>query len=77
MGLPGGTAVKRTHSTSAARGRGFGSRVWTWHRLALLGKPCYGRRPTYKVVEGGHGCQLRASVPQKKEADWRPMLAQG
>ena len=32
----------------------------------LRGKPCCGRRPTYKVEEDGHGCQLRASLPQKK-----------
>ena len=31
----------------------FGSRVWTWHHL---GKPCRGRRPTYKVEKDGHGC---------------------
>ena len=24
--------------------------------MALLGKPCCGRRPTYKVEEDGHGC---------------------
>ena len=25
--------------------------------MAPLGKkPCYGRHPTYKVEEGGHGC---------------------
>ena len=27
--------------------------------MAPLGKPCWGRRPTYKVEEDGHGCQLR------------------
>ena len=32
--------------------------------------------PTYKVEEDGHGCWLRASLPQKKEEDWQ-MLAQG
>ena len=24
--------------------------------MAPLGTPCCGRRPTYKVEEGGHGC---------------------
>ena len=24
--------------------------------MALLGTPCCGRCPTYKVEEGGHGC---------------------
>ena len=24
--------------------------------MAPLGKPCCGRRPTYKVEEDGHGC---------------------
>ena len=24
--------------------------------MAPLGKPCYGRRPTYKVEEDGHRC---------------------
>ena len=24
--------------------------------MALLGKPCCGSRPTYKVEEDGHGC---------------------
>ena len=38
----------------------FGSSVRT------LVKPCYGRRPTYKVEEDGHGCELRANLPKKK-----------
>uniref|UniRef100_A0A8C4KQQ4 Uncharacterized protein n=1 Tax=Equus asinus asinus TaxID=83772 RepID=A0A8C4KQQ4_EQUAS len=29
--------------------------------------PCCGRRPTYKVEEDGHGCELRASLPQQKK----------
>ena len=45
--------------------------------MALLGKPCCGRRPTYKVEEDGHGCELRASLCQQKEEDWQQMLAQG
>ena len=52
----------------------FRSRV---QRYTLLVRPCCGRRPTYKVEEDGHGCQLRASLPQQKEEDWRQMLPQG
>ena len=45
--------VKCARSTLAAQGSlvqipGAGT--------ALLGKPCCGRHPTYKVEEGGHGC---------------------
>ena len=45
--------------------------------MALLGKPCCGRRPTYKVEEDGHRCWLRASLPQQKKEDWQQILAQG
>ena len=31
---------------------------------ALLGGGCCGGRPTYGVEEDGHGCWLRASLPQ-------------
>ena len=34
--------------------------------MALLGKPCRGRHPTYKVEEDEHGCELRASLPQER-----------
>ena len=34
-------------------------------------KPCCGRRPTCKIEEDGHGCYLRASIPQQKEEDWQ------
>ena len=44
--------------------------------MALLGKPCCGRRPTYKTEKDGHRCELRASLPQQKEEDWQ-QLAQG
>ena len=45
--------------------------------MALLVRPCWGRSTTYKVEEDGHGCELRASLPQQKEEDWWQMLAQG
>ena len=63
MGRPGGTAVKFTHSASAA----WGSLVQIpGADMALLVKPCCGRRPLYKVEEDAHGCKLRASLPQQK-----------
>ena len=35
----------------------WGSPVWIpGVDMALLIKPCCGRRPTYKVEEDGHGC---------------------
>ena len=72
-GQPGGTVFKCTCSASAARGSPV--QILGAYR-ALLGKPCCGRRPTYKVEEDGHGCELRASFPQQKEEDWQ-QLAQG
>ena len=48
-GWPGGAVVKFTHSTSVAWGL-------LGVDMPLLGKPCCGRRPTYKVEEDGHGC---------------------
>ena len=48
-GQSSGAAIKFTRSTLAARG----SLVWTYTQL---GKPCCGRRPTYKVGEDGHRC---------------------
>ena len=73
-GWPGGAAVKFTRSASAARGSL--ARI-PGVEMAPLGKPCCGRRPTYKIEEDGHGCYLRASILQQKEEDWRQMLAQG
>ena len=52
-GWPGGVAVKCAHSTSAALGLLVGI---LGADMAPLGKPCCGRRPTYKVEEDGHGC---------------------
>ena len=52
-GQPGGAVVKCAHSASAARG----SLVWIpGADVVPLGKPCCGRRPTYKVEEDEHGC---------------------
>ena len=44
--------------------------------MAPLDTPCCGERPTNKLEEDGHGCELRASLPQHKEEDWQQMLAQ-
>ena len=63
---PGGTAVKPAHSASVARGSAV--RI-PGADMAQLGKSCCGRRATYKVEEDGHGCYLRASLPQQKEED--------
>ena len=61
-GWPSGPAVRFTRSTLVARVRWFRSRVWTHARLV---NPCCGSCPTYKAKEDGHGCQLRAGLPQK------------
>ena len=69
-----GAAVKFASSTSVA----WGSPVQIpGVDMAPLDKPCYGRRPTYKVEEDRYGCELRASLPWQKEEDWQQMLAQG
>ena len=52
-GRPGGAVVKCARSALAARGSLV--RI-PGVDMALLGKPCCGRRPTYKVEEDGHGC---------------------
>ena len=66
--------VNFAHSASGAQGL----LVWIpGAEMALLGTPCCGRHPTHKVEEDEHRCQLRASLPQQKEEDWRQMLVQG
>ena len=56
---------------SASRGLGFASSDPRCGHGTAWQKPCCGRRLTYKVEEDGHGCQLRASLPQHKEEDWQ------
>ena len=56
---PSGTVPLRRHGV-----HWFGSQVQTY---ATLVKLCCGRRPTYKVEEDGHGCELRACLPQKEK----------
>ena len=73
LGPPGDAVVKFTHSASMS----WGSLVRIpGADMAPLGRPCCGRRPTYKVEEDGHRHELRASLPQQKEEDWQ-QLAQG
>ena len=52
-GQPGDAVVKCARSALAARGLPVRIRGAD---MALLGKPCYGRRPTYKGEEDGRGC---------------------
>ena len=53
QGRPVGAAVKFAHSASVAQGSPV--RI-PGADMALLIKPCCGRRPTYKVEEDGQGC---------------------
>ena len=53
QGRPRGSVLKCTHSALVA----WGLQVWIpGADMTLLGKPCCGKRPTYKVEEDGHGC---------------------
>ena len=52
-GRPGGAVVKCTRSPPAAQG--LPARI-PGVDMAPLGKPCCGRRATYKIEENGHGC---------------------
>ena len=54
-GQPSGAVVKCTHSASTAQGSLVRIPI-PGADMALLGMPCCGRRPTYKVEEDGHGC---------------------
>ena len=66
-GQPGGAAVKCVCSASAARVSLV--RIPGANTAPLGKKPCYGRRPTYKVEEDGHRCELRANLPQKNKKE--------
>ena len=70
-GLPGGASVK--FACSALGSLGFAGSDPGADMAPF--KPCCGWRPTYKVEEDGHGCELRPSLPQQKEEDWKQMLA--
>ena len=50
-GHPGGTEVKCACPALAP-----GVHQFLGADMAPLGKPCCGRRPTYKEEEDGHGC---------------------
>ena len=52
-GPPGGAAAKCARSALVAQGSAV---QVPGADMALLGKPCCGRCPTYKVEEDGHGC---------------------
>ena len=62
-GQPVGAAVKWARSASAAQGSLVSI---PGANMVPLVKPCCGRHPTYKVEEDGHGCELSASLPQRK-----------
>ena len=66
--------VKVASSASVAQGSPVQIQVRTWDHLA---SQAVAGVPRIKVEEDGHGCELRASLPQQKEEDWQQMLAQG
>ena len=73
-GRPGGAAVKCARSALVAQGslvRIAGA------DMAPLGTPCCGRRPTYKGEEDGHGCWLRARLPQQKRGGLVAVVSSG
>ena len=39
--------------------------------MVLLGTPCCGRRPTYKVEEDGHDVSSGPGFLSEKEEDWQ------
>ena len=62
-GQPGGPAVKFAHSALEA----WASLVRILVAdMALLGKPCCGRHPTYKVEEDGQEVSAGPVFPSKK-----------
>ena len=66
--------VKCAHPASVARGSPVQIPA---SDVAPLGKPCCGRRPTYKVEEDRHDVSSGpVFLSKKKEEDWQ-QLAQG
>ena len=67
-GQPSGVAVKFVFSTSVVLGslvRIPATDIRTTYQAMQW------QHPTYKAEEDGHGCELRASLPQQKEEDRR------